>query len=329
MSEVSTATEGERLVAPDTVAFVGTGTMGAPMAARVLAAGFPLRVHDAVSVAADGLVASGATWCDDPASVADGARFVLLSLPGPQQVLDAVLGARGVLAAGTLPEAVVDLSTNSVDAVHRLRDGCAAVGVAFVDAPVSGGVARARDGSLSVMVGAAEPEFAAVGLVLTAIGRDIFHVGPSGSGTIAKIVNNQLFLAAGVLVQEAYLLAGALGMDPADLHRIVSASSAGPYAKLAPLLLGRRFDEVIFRLDIAAKDVELAVATAESVGVDVPLTRAARHVYESSLAAGDGQLVFHATLRELERRAGIDLPVLRRPPKPDVPAGGAPDGAPS
>lgn len=328
MTEQSTA-DGDAPDVPDTVAFVGTGTMGGPMAAQVLAAGFPLRVHDAVAVAADGLVASGATRCADPAEAADSARFVLLSLPGPQQVLDAVLGERGVLAAGRLPEAVVDLSTNSVEAVRRLRDECAAAGVAFVDAPVSGGVARARDGSLSIMVGADAAEFDAVGPVLTAIGRDIFHVGPSGSGTITKIVNNQLFLAAGVLVQEAYLLAGALGMDPADLHRIVSASSAGPYAKLAPLLLGRRFDDVIFRLDIAAKDVELAVATAESAGVDVPLTRAARHVYESSLAAGDGELVFHATLRELERRAGIDLPVLRRPPKPEAPAGGSSGGASS
>ncbi len=121
-----------------------------------------------------------------------------------------------------------------------------------------------------------------------------------------------------MLVQETYVLAAALGMSPTDLHRIVAASSAGPYAKLAPLLLSRDFDEVIFRLDIAAKDVGLAIETAAAAGVDVPLTRAAGEVYDAAISAGDGELVFHATLRELERRAGIQLDPLRRPPRSDA-----------
>jgi 2-hydroxy-3-oxopropionate reductase len=168
------------------------------------------------------------------------------------------------------------------------------------------------------MVGAEPAEFDRALVVLDVIGADVMHVGPPGAGTIAKIVNNQLFLAAGVLVQEAYVLAAALGMSPTDLHRIVSASSAGPYAKLAPLLLGRRFDDVIFRLDIAAKDVGLAIETAAAAGVDVPVTRAAGALYDAALSAGDGELVFHATLRELERRAGIELEPVRRPPRPEI-----------
>ncbi len=308
-----------RTTVPAVIAFVGTGTMGGPMAAQILAAGYELRVHDAVPAATDELVAGGASAHPTAASAATGADVVLLSLPGPTEVLAAVLDADGVLAAAPRPPLIIDLSTNSVEAVRVLRERCAAVGTAFVDAPVSGGVAKARSGTLAVMVGAEPDEFESARAVLDAIGDDVINVGPPGSGTIAKIVNNQLFLAAGVLVQEAYVLGAALGMTPTELHRIVAASSAGPYAKLAPLLLGRRFDDVIFRLDIAAKDVGLAVDTAAAAGVDAPLTRAARAVYDASVAAGDGGLVFHATLRELERRAGIELDVLARQSRTDGP----------
>jgi len=306
----------------DTLAFVGTGTMGGPMAARLLGAGHDVRVHDAVAAATAPLVAAGATAWPSAAGAAAGARVAMLSLPGPAEVEAVVTGPDGVLAADPLPRVVVDLSTNAVPMVRRLRERCGAVGVVFIDAPVSGGVAKARDGTLTVMVGAEPDELDDVREVLGAIGSDLFHVGPSGSGAIAKLVNNQLFLAAAVLVQETYLVAGALGMEPSAVHRIVGASSAAPYVKLAPLLLSRRFDDVVFRLDIAAKDVRLALASAEVEGVDVPLTRAASEVYDTAVAAGDGALAFTATLRELERRAGIELPPLRR--QPPGPAGEGP-----
>lgn len=295
------------------VGFVGTGTMGLPMAANVIAAGHVVSVHDATSGATDRLVALGATDVDSPASASAGADVVLLSLPGPAEVRAAVLGEAGVLDADPVPGVVVDLSTNSPATVAELADRCAERGVTFVDAPVSGGVARAETGTLAVLVGAAPETLEAIEPVLAAIGRDILHVGPCGAGTVAKIVNNQLFLAGAVAVQEAYVLGAALGMEPSDLHRVIAASSAAPYAKLAPLLLGRAFDDVIFRLDIAAKDLDLAVASADEVGVDAPLTRAAADVYAAAADHGDARMVFHATLRELERRAGVELPPLRRP----------------
>ena len=321
MTDVTTTEQhdaDDRQGAGGTIAFVGTGTMGGPMAGQLLAAGYRLRVHDAQPSATAALVEAGATAHSSATEAASGADIALLSLPGPPQVLAAVTGADGILAAPRRPRLVIDLSTNSVDVVAELRAGCTEAGVIFVDAPVSGGVAKARSGTLAVMVGAEPDEFEVARPVLEVIGGDVIHVGPPGTGTIAKIVNNQLFLAAGVLVQEAYVLAAALGMSATDVHRIVAASSAGPYSKLAPLLLGRRFDDVIFRLDIAAKDVGLAIETADAAGVDVPLTRAAGTVYDAAISAGDGELVFHATLRELERRAGIELDPLRRPPRPDA-----------
>lgn len=292
--------------------FVGTGTMGRPMAGHLLAAGHRLRVFDRAPAASAPLVEAGAELAASPAAAADGADVVFCSLPGPAEVREVVTGADGVLAAGRPPAVLVDLSTNAVDVVRELRERCAAAGVAFVDAPVSGGLARAEAGTLSVLVGGDDEDLEKVRPLLGCLGEQVFHVGPSGSGTVAKLVNNQLFLGAAALVQEAYLLASAAGLDPSDLHGVLKASSAGPYVALAPLLLGRAFDDVTFRLDIAAKDLDLAATTARDLGVDAPVTAAAARLYADAVEAGLGGQVFHATLRQLERRAGVEVPPLRR-----------------
>jgi 3-hydroxyisobutyrate dehydrogenase-like beta-hydroxyacid dehydrogenase len=288
--------------------FVGVGTMGAPIAGHLVAAGHDVHVFDRVAAAARAV--EGATVAADAASAAAGADCVFLSLPGP----DDVAGAVGeLLCADPLPPTIVDLSTNSPAVVADLHARCAAAGAAFVDAPVSGGRIKAVSGELSVLVGGDEAAAVAVRPLLDCFAAQVFHVGPSGAGTVAKLVNNQLFLAAAVLVQEAYLLGAAAGLDPSTVHGILRASSAGPYAALAPLLLGRQFDDVLFRLDIAAKDLGLAVETARAHGVDVPASAAALEVYRAALAAGLGDKAFHATLLQLEAAAGRALPPLRRP----------------
>lgn len=295
------------------VGFVGVGTMGAPIAAHLVAAGHDVAVFDVVAAAASAI--EGARPARSPADAANGAVCVFLSLPGPAEVDAAVTGADGVLAAGEPPQVVVDLSTNAPDVVRLLHERCATVGVGFVDAPVSGGRVKAVSGELSVMAGGDATDLDAVRPLLDTFAAQVFHVGPPGAGTVAKLVNNQLFLAAAVLVQEAYLLGAAAGLDPATVHGIVRASSGGPYAAMAPLLLGRQFDDVLFRLDIAAKDLTLAVSTAEAHGVDVPASAAALGVYRAALDQGLGHQAFHATLLALEERAGVTLPPLsRRPP---------------
>jgi len=301
----------------DVIAFIGVGTMGAPMARQLMGAGFTVKAFDPVAAAVDALVADGALGASSPADAASGAAAAVLSLPGPPQVTDVVTGPDGLLSAPDVPPLIVDFSTNSVDTVAELREACDDANVAFLDAPVSGGVIKASDGSLAVMVGGTDEDFAAAGPVLDAVGGDVVHVGPSGSGTIAKIVNNQIFLSAAVLVQEAYVLGTKLGMDPSALHQVIAASSGAPYTKLAPFLMSRRFDDVMFKLAIAAKDVSLAVESAGASGVPAPLTTAALSVYDAAVDAGDGELAFHATLKELERQAEIELPVVKRPPRPD------------
>jgi 3-hydroxyisobutyrate dehydrogenase-like beta-hydroxyacid dehydrogenase len=240
---------------------------------------------------------------------------VFLSLPGPPEVESAVTGPDGVLAAEPLPAHVVDLSTNAPGVVRKLHERCAADGVGFLDAPVSGGRIKADSGELSVMLGGTDDDVAAVEPLLQPFAGQVFHVGAPGAGSVAKLVNNQLFLAAAVLVQEAYVLGAAAGLEPAELHRIIRASSGGPYAALAPLLLGRDFDDVIFRLDIATKDLTLAVEAADANGVDAPVTAAALETYRDAIRSGLGFKAFHATLLQVERAAGVELPPLTRAPR--------------
>jgi 3-hydroxyisobutyrate dehydrogenase-like beta-hydroxyacid dehydrogenase len=297
------------------VGFVGTGTMGGPIAMCLVKAGYDVAVFDRSPDATRALVAAGAAAMPSAAAAAAGATCVFLSLPAPDDVTAVVTTADGVLAASPLPSFVVDLSTNAPGVVGELHERCAAAGVVFIDAPVSGGRAKAETGELSVMVGATDDEFAAVEPVIDSFAAQVFHVGPCGAGTIAKLVNNQLFLAAGVLVQEAYLFGAAAGLEPAVLHKILKAGSAGPYTVLAPLLLGRAFDDVIFRLDIATKDLALAVQAARDHGVDVATTAAALDVYRAANDAGLGTRAFHATLAQLEQSAGLELPALTRAPR--------------
>jgi 3-hydroxyisobutyrate dehydrogenase-like beta-hydroxyacid dehydrogenase len=188
--------------------------------------------------------------------------------------------------------------------------------VAFVDAPVSGGRAKAESGELSVMVGGTDDDLAELQPILDLFAAQVFHVGPPGAGTVAKLVNNQLFLAAAVLVQEAYVTGAAAGLDPSALHPILRASSSAPYVTLAPLLLGRAFDDVIFRLDIAAKDLTLAVDAAQEMGVHAPVTTAALTAYRDAVRDGQGARAFHITLQSIEETAGLELPPLTRTPTP-------------
>jgi 3-hydroxyisobutyrate dehydrogenase len=291
------------------IGFVGTGTMGAPMARHLVAAGHDVRVYDRSPDAVASV--TGATPAASAADAAAGAACVFLSLPGPSDVEQAV---GDVLDADPLPAYVVDLSTNSPGVVRSLHERCAAAGVRFVDAPVSGGRIKADSGELAVLVGGSNEDVAAIEPLLEPFAGQVFHVGPPGAGTVAKLVNNQLFLAAAVLVQEAYVLGAAAGLEPSDLHAIIRASSAGPYAALAPLLLGRDVDDVVFRLDIATKDLTLAMETAAAHGVPTPVSQAALDVYRAAVDAGFGAKAFHATLAEIERAAGIELPALKRRP---------------
>lgn len=296
------------------VGFVGVGTMGRPIAGHLVAAGHDVAVWDAAPGAVDALVAAGATAAASIGALAGAVDVVFLSLPGPTQV-DSVVGE--LLAAG--PPAgtvVVDLSTNSVEGARAQAAHCAAVGVTFLDAPVSGGKLGAEQGTLAVIVGGDADAVERVRPLLDTFSANVFPVGGSGAGALAKLVNNQIFLCASVLVQEGFVLGAKAGMDATELLEILKASSAASVVGMAPMFLTRNFDNVSFKLSIAEKDVAVALESAATLGVDMPMTAAALDVYRAAIDAGLGDKVFTATLRPLEERAGTEVARLTRKREP-------------
>lgn len=290
--------------------FIGTGTIGGPIAARVLAHCGHLQVFDTRPDACADLIAQGASLANDIPSLARDCRTILLSLPGPEAIEAVVLGPNGLLENRGALETIIDLSTNRLSLARECAARAAAAGVAFLDAPVSGGKRAAADGSLAVMVGGDAAVFERERPLFEAFGEHLFFMGEAGTGTLTKLVNNQIFLSASVLVQEGFVMGAKAGMDPGALLEVLKASSAAPIVERAALFLSRRFDLGVFSLDIAAKDVALAVESAHESGATLPLTEAALDIYERAQQAGLGEADFFATSSVLEDAAGIELPAL-------------------
>jgi len=286
---------------------IGLGAMGAPICRRLMAAGHEVTVFDVNTGVASAWRAGGAGFVASPAEVAGATRIVLLSLPGPDEVEAVVTGPGGLLSAARRDDVIIDLSTNAYATVRSMADKAAAAGVHFVDAPVSGGVAGAVKGRLAVMAGGEAAVIARIEPVLAAFAARVFHAGPAGMGTMAKLVNNQIFLAAATAVQEGFVLAAKAGFESGQLLEILKASSAGGYMGMAPLFLNRAFDEVIFRLSLAHKDLSLALKSADDLGVPMPQTRAALATYQDAIDQGLGDKVFYATLQALEANAGTQV----------------------
>jgi 3-hydroxyisobutyrate dehydrogenase-like beta-hydroxyacid dehydrogenase len=293
------------------VGFIGLGVMGSAIARRLLEAGHPLVVSDISRAGAADWTATGAVFVDTPAEVARACRTVFLSLPGPREV-EAVADA--LAQAARSGDVIVDLSTNAFATVVRLAGRLGEAGIAFVDAPVSGGVAAAVKGRLAVMAGGEADVVAALDPLFKAFAARVFHVGPAGQGTIAKLVNNQIFLSAAVAVQEGFVLAAKAGLKADLMLEILKASSGGGYAGLAPVFFGRDFDSPMFKLALAAKDVGVALESARDLGVPMPVTEAAGAVYRNAIAKGLGEKVFFATLQALEQDAGVEVARLGAAP---------------
>jgi 3-hydroxyisobutyrate dehydrogenase-like beta-hydroxyacid dehydrogenase len=289
------------------IGFIGTGTIGGPMARRLVEAGHALVVCDRVETATAPLVAAGAKRAASPREAAERCRVVFTSLPGPKEV-DEVATA---LLAGARPGDVhVDLSTSAFDSVRALASREAAAGVHLVDAPVSGGAIGASQGTLTVMASGDRAAFQRVEPLLAAFGKNIFYLGDSGNGTLAKLVNNAIFLCGGLLVQETFTMAAKAGLEPGRLLEVVQKSSGAAYAGLAKLLLGHAFDNAFFQLALAEKDVALALASAAGLGVPMPVIAAAHETYARSLAMGLGPKLFAATLLAVEEAAGVEVPPI-------------------
>jgi len=287
--------------------FIGTGHMGNPITRHLLKAGHDVTVYDKRQESTANLIELGAVWGESPAGVAEASEVVFTSLPGPPEVDDAVLGENGILdgaKAGTLH---VDLSSNLPSAVQRLSRIEHAKGLDFMDAPLSGMVIGAEEGTLTIFVGAEEATLERARPLLQHFGKNIFHVGPVGTGNILKLTNNMMIHASSILVQEALAIGVKAGIDAEKLYDIWNVSSSSRFVQGIPRLLERNFDNPSFTLALTAKDVGLCVEAAREMNVPATVASAASQVYVRSMAKGLGDKLMSATLITIEDEAGVKI----------------------
>src|SRR5919204_1356437 len=176
----------------ETLGFVGLGTMGQPMAANLLGRGFPLVVYDVNPAALEPARAQGARAAASPRELGAASRFVITMLPAPAHVEEVLTGPDGVIEGMAPGGTLIDMSSIDPGTTRRVGERAAARGLRMIDAPVSGAPPKARDGTLTIMVGGDADVLAACRPILEALGENIFHVGPLGTGEAVKLVNNLL-----------------------------------------------------------------------------------------------------------------------------------------
>ena len=286
------------------IGFIGTGTMGTPIAGCLVAAGHQLTVYDTRREATQRLQQQGAAVADMPRAVAETSEVVFTSLPGPNEVENAALDPEtGLLAGLSKDAAYIDLTTNAPATIRRLAAASRERGVDFLDAPVSG-----RPPTMTVMVGGDAAAFGRCRALFEAIAKNVFHVGPNGAGCVAKLVTQYLGYTNFIAALEGMLVAKKAGIDLGILAEIVpvSAGQSRTFDNIPRSVLTGAFTAG-GTLDIVAKDIDLACALAREVGAPVQLGVLASEMYQHAQARGWGQEGFPVVARVLEAMAGVEL----------------------
>jgi 3-hydroxyisobutyrate dehydrogenase-like beta-hydroxyacid dehydrogenase len=293
-------------MAAPAVGFVGLGRMGGPMSRRLIEAGHTLSVFDVSAEAVGALQNAGATAAASAQEVGDRADIAFVSLPTPDVVQAVVLDGVG---RGSRAKIIVDLSTSGPGVAGRVSRGLQERGVAWIDAPVSGGVAGAKAGTLAVMASGPRTSFEPVQPLLKNFGK-VFYVGEkAGLAQVAKLANNLLAAAALVVSSEAMVMGVKAGLDPKILLDIINAGSGRNSAtqdKFPRAILPRTFD-FGFATGLSYKDVRLCIDEAEALGVPMVVGAAVRQMLAVTNAKFGPTSDFTSITRVVEEWAGVEV----------------------
>ena len=298
------------------VGFIGVGAMGRPMAANLIKKGFTVTAYDASAEALAAIVNLGAAQAGSSADAARASDVVITILPSSANVVAAYLGEGGVLEGAAAGRLCVDMSTIDPATSRLVAATASQRGIRFIDAPVSGGVPRAEDGTLAIMVGGDGTDVEEAHPVLAAMGANIIHVGPVGSGEVAKLCNNLIAGVAAVAVSEAFRIAEGFGVDPKVLTDVIAQSSGNtfvmehmhPVPGLVATAPATREYAPGFSTDLMAKDLGLAVNAARELRVPVVVAPAAQQVLRLASSHGYGRKDFtsvYAFLRPSSDQAPV------------------------
>jgi 3-hydroxyisobutyrate dehydrogenase len=287
------------------IGFIGLGIMGGAMARRLLAAGHRLTVYNRTPERCRPLVEAGARAAATPAAAAEGNQIVISVVTDSPDAAEVLIGPQGA-AAGAQPGALfVDMSTIAPDAARSIGAALEARGIAFLDAPVTGGDVGAREGTLSILVGGASADLERARPVFEAMGKRITHCGPRGAGQTVKACNQILCALNMVGIVEALHLARAGGIDQRILLEALGPGAGGSWAldKLGPRIAAGDFQPG-FMIKLIQKDLRIVQGMAGAAGLPLEGTALAQRRFADNEAHGESDLGTQAMYRVLERAGG-------------------------
>lgn len=290
------------------IGFVGLGIMGKPMSKNLMKAGHTLVVYDVTAAAVDEVVAAGAARGASSKDTAARSDIIITMLPDGPEVEQAVLGRDGVLEGARPGSTIVDMSSISPLVSQKVAAACAARGVEFLDAPVSGGEPKAVDGTLAIMVGGKQKVFDDVQPILAAMGSSVILTGDVGAGNVTKLAN-QIMVACNIAAMgEALVLAKRAGLDPEVVFNAVKGGLAGSTVlnAKAPMVINRNFKPG-FRIRLHQKDLRNALQTAEAMKVGLPITSLVQQMLMALMNDGKGDLDHSAIVNFVEDMAGVEV----------------------
>lgn len=289
------------------VAFIGMGTMGAPMALNLLKAGHTVTVHNRTRDRELPVAEAGAERAESPATAAAAADVVITCVSDTPDVEAVLLGEQGVVHGATPGTVVVDMSTISPTVTQTLATTLATHQIALVDAPVSGGSEGAKQGTLSIMVGGSDGDVARVQPVLAAMGNTITHIGPVGSGQLTKAINQVIVAGTYWAVAEGMAVGMKAGLDMDKVVQAVGGGAAGSWG------LTHRSGNMIandyplgFRVRLHQKDLNIALAAARELGVTLPMAAYVEQIETGLMAQGYGDEDISAIARSIRQQSALD-----------------------
>ncbi len=285
------------------VAFLGLGAMGAPMVGHLLAAGCTVRTWVRSAASRETASHLGLTICDSPAEAAAGAGTVFTNVTSTDDVESLLCGPRGVIAGAVPGTLCIDHSTIAPEGARRIAQTLQDAGIDFLDAPVSGGVQGARQASLTIMIGGETAAFDRALPLLRLLGRNVHHVGPSGSGQVAKACNQLIQVATIEAIAEALLFAARQDVAAQSVLDAIATGFAGSRMLdlMGPKMAARDFTAGI-EARLHAKDFGLIADSARSVGLHLPVMESVREQLDALMRAGLGADDTSSLLRVLESR---------------------------
>jgi 3-hydroxyisobutyrate dehydrogenase len=281
-----------------TIAFVGLGVMGRSMAGHLLDAGYPLVVFNRTASKAEELLARGARWAWSAGEAASQADITITIVGYPADVEEVYLAPGGIVQGSPRGSILIDMTTSTPSLAMRIAEAAEARGVQALDAPVSGGDIGAREACLTIMVGGDTAAFESALPLFEVMGKTVAYMGPAGAGQHTKMAN-QIAIAGTMLgVVEALAYAKGQGLDPELVHSAIAAGSAGSWSmsNLGPRILRGDLEPGFF-VKHFVKDLRIALAEAQTAGLDLPGLELAKRLYERLAEEGGADLGTQALWR--------------------------------